>query len=356
MDSLPKTLVILTPAFPSEEDNTWMPSQAGFVRTLKTEYPQLAIVILAFHFPLKVGKEYIWEGNRVLAFRGGMKGSLWSLMRWQRVWKELRELRKNHDILGLFSFFCSESAFVGHYFARRYKLRHFIWVLGQDARKDNTQVRRIKPAENELVAISDFLVREFSSSHGIRPKQVIPIGVDPANFTAELPRAIDIMGAGSLSAIKQYDVFIWVVREICRQVPGIKAMICGHGTEHEALQQQIDEYGLQENIMLTGGKTQPELWQLMQQSKILLHPSSYEGFGMVCAEALAAGAHVISFCRPLDADIEHWHIVENKEEMAEKALELLMSEYTEHSRVIPHKIADTARAIMHLYRYDEATY
>ena len=66
-----------------------------------------------------------------------------------------------------------------------------------------------------------------------------------------------------------------------------------------------------------------EILQLMKRAKIFLHTSSYEGFSTVCLEALYAGCHVISFIKPMEHDIGHWHIVQSKEEMVKKAMEIL---------------------------------
>ncbi|RYZ31317.1 MAG: glycosyltransferase, partial [Sphingobacteriales bacterium] len=92
---------------------------------------------------------------------------------------------------------------------------------------------------------------------------------------------------------------------------------------------------------------------LMQQSKILLHPSAYEGFGMVCAEALAAGAQVISFCKPMDEDFDGWHIVKDKQEMIAKTLALLHSEASPPSPQLLLAMEDTARRVLALYGYGD---
>ena len=235
-----RTLVILTPAFAAHEQDNWLPSQAVFVRHLNKMFPSLNIIILAFHFPIVKEKRYSWFGNKVIAFNGGMRGKLHTLLRWIRVWRTLKQIKKKNAILGIFSFFCSESAFIGHYFAKRHKLKHYIWLLGQDAQKENKQVKRIRPDADELVAISDFLVNEFEKNHGIRPAHLILIGINPENFPPDHPkRDIDIIGVGSLSPIKQYDIFVAVVKEISRIIPGINARICGDGTEYNKLQKLI---------------------------------------------------------------------------------------------------------------------
>jgi hypothetical protein len=87
----------------------------------------------------------------------------------------------------------------------------------------------------------------------------------------------------------------------------------------------------------------------MQQCRVFLHTSSYEGLGVVCLEALYAGAQVISFCKPMNTDIPGWHIVNTKEEMAAKAIELLQHKTRNHDAVIPYSMEDAAKKIMRLF-------
>lgn len=56
----------------------------------------------------------------------------------------------------------------------------------------------------------------------------------------------------------------------------------------------ILDLSLSNNIEMTGLLQHHDSVQMMQRAKLLLHPSSYEGFGIVCIEALYARAHVIS--------------------------------------------------------------
>ena len=75
---------------------------------------------------------------------------------------------------------------------------------------------------------------------------------------------------------------------------------------------------------------------------------------MACAEALHAGAHVISFFKPMNTAIKHWHIVSNREEMIAKAIEILQNKNTEYSSVLHYTMDDTVIKIMQLYGYAEA--
>ena len=89
----------------------------------------------------------------------------------------------------------------------------------------------------------------------------------------------------------------------------------------------------------------------MQQAKILLHPSSYEGFGLVHLEALYAGAHVISFTKAMNQPIKNWHVVKNQDEMIHKTIELFESNIS-YERVLIYSIEDTAKKIMDLFFLD----
>ena len=90
---------------------------------------------------------------------------------------------------------------------------------------------------------------------------------------------------------------------------------------------------------------------MMHRAKILLHPSSYEGFSSVCLEALYAGAHVISFIQPMHHGIKHWHVVKSAAEMQAKAQELLSSASTNYECVLAYSMENSVKAIMNLFDY-----
>lgn len=344
-----KTLVILSPGFPAiEADTTCLPAQQLFVQNVQETFPDLTIIVLAFHYPY-INSTYTWKNVHVVSFNGRNKGKLQRLILWSKVWRKLAAINRTHRIIGLFSFWCTGCALVGHHFAKRNKLKHLTWILGQDAKVDNKYVKFIKPRSNELVAMSDFLANTFEVNHGMRPQYVIPNGVDPKLYPAPVDeRNIDVLGVGSLIKLKQYHLFIEL---IARAKKNIRAVICGKGPEEQALLEQIHRLKLEQNVSLTGELQHPEVLQLMQRSKIFLHTSYYEGFSTVCLEALYAGAHVISFCNPVTAPLPHWHIVNNEEEMLEKLWELLNNPSLQHDPILLYSMKDSARKVMELFGY-----
>lgn len=345
------TLVILSPAFPASElETVWVRPKQLFVRKLQEHFPHLNIIVLAFNYPFHTG-EYLWRGIRVISFNGLHTRKLRRLQLWARIWRKLRSLKSMYPTMDILSFWCGECALVGRHFAAQYNLKHLTWISGMDAKKENKLIRFIRPTEKELVAMSVFLQKEFLRNHRVKPAHTIPIGIDRCEFP--LPgaeRDIDILGVGTLNPFKQYDVFINVIKEISTTLPAIKAVICGEGPDRERLETFIRNYRLENNISLAGLVPHQEVLCLMQRSKVFLHPSSYEGFGAVCLEALYAGAEVVSFCDPMELKVDRWHIVQDSKQMMQKALQLLQTNERERSHVLLYSMEDSVKEMMKLFQ------
>lgn len=350
MNNKQKTFVLLTPAFPADEsDSVWVPAVQLFARKLKENFPDLSIVVLPFKYPHHT-ETYTWHGVQVTGFNGLHARRFSRLLLWWKVWKRLRKIKRQQEITGLFSFWCGECALVGKYFGRRYGIKHYCWISGMDAKKDNKLIRLIRPRSEELIAMSVFLAEEFNRNHSVKPAHLIPPGIDPSEY---LPyageRDIDILGAGSLIPAKQYDVFIHIVKQLSNTFPGIKAVICGDGEDRSKLQELIRELHLEDNITLEGVRRHSEVLQWMQRSKIFLHPSLYEGFGLVYIEALYAGAHAIGFTYPLDYPVPNWHVVNDPAEMIAKAAEILKGPRAGYSPVLVQSMDKSVKAVMKLF-------
>ena len=343
-------LIILSPGFPeSEADSTCLPMQQQFVRALKEMHPELDIVVLTFQYPYH-RKEYNWFEIKVIPFGGRNKGGFHKLLLRNKINSTLKKLYRERQIVGLFSFWYNECAFIGKKFAAKYGVKHYCWILGQDARKGNEYPKLLPPLSNELVALSDFIQNEFERNHGIKPQFVIPPGIDETLFSS-IPKEkdIDLLGVGSLIPLKQYDIFIEIVVELKKQMPRIKVLLAGKGPEREKLQSLISKFNLESSVTMTGELPYSEVLKLMQRAKVFLHPSSYEGFGCVCLEALHAGARVISFCKPMNAQITHWHIVKDKDAAIANALKILSDQHTEYNPVKEFSINNTVTAMMKLW-------
>jgi glycosyltransferase involved in cell wall biosynthesis len=317
-------LLVLSPGFARDEsDDSCLTSQQQLIRSFNALYPGIKIIILAFQYPF-VKKKYEWYGNTVIAFNGRNSGGIFRRWIWRQVRLELNNLGKTHLIKGLLSFWCGEAALMASRFARLHRLPHFCWILGQDAKAGNTFIRSIQPTADELVAISDFVADTFEKNYHTRPAHVIPNGVDPARFSGETgERNIDMIAVGSLIPLKRFSMVVDTVAKLKDRFHGIRVMIIGEGGERKMLQEKISDTGLDNNITLTGALDHTSVITLLQRSKILLHPSSYEGFATVALEALYAGCTVISSVQPMHNAVPNWFIAGNAEEMAQRVAAIL---------------------------------
>ena len=109
-------------------------------------------------------------------------------------------------------------------------------------------------------------------------------------------KTIDIIGIGTLSALKNYSsLFIEVVAALKQHVPHVRAIIIGEGEEYHLLAEKIENRQLQENIVLVGNIPHAKVFEYLSKSKILLHTSAFEGQSTVMLEALAMGLDVVCF-------------------------------------------------------------
>jgi len=345
-----KTLIILIPGFPANEgDSTCLPFPQAFVKHLKLLYPGLNIKVLAFQYPF-FEAVYEWHAAEVHAFNGRNKGGFRRLFLWRTISRRLKKIFREEQVLGILSFWMGETALIAKYATKKYDVRSFTWLMGQDARKNNRYVSITGPKRESLIALSDFLADEYYKNYKIKPAFTIPPGIDVASFPAKpRERKIDILGVGSLIPLKQFDQIIRLVAELADSHPGLRAVICGEGPEREKLQQLILDFHLGSQIELRGELDHDSILDIMGKSRILVHPSAYEGFGVVFLEALYAGAQVVSYCKPMHIHFNHHHIVKTQEEMKKKLIELLDNNRLNQDPVLVYPIEETCKRILSLY-------
>jgi glycosyltransferase involved in cell wall biosynthesis len=344
----PATLIVLVPGFAKDQnDSTCLPAHQALIRNINQRFPAVQILILAFQYPFEKG-EYVWSGNRLIAFGGRNRGGISRRWLWYKVSRQLDKLKGEYNVTGVLSFWAGECAFVARRWAGKNGIKHYTWVMGQDAKKTNRFIAKSGLTGSELLAISDFSANELKQNHGLNAT-VLPLGIEPQAVSRQ-EKEIDIIAVGSLIPLKQYHVCINIIKGLKEKIPHIRMVICGAGPEREQLEVMIKENGLTGNLILAGEKDHREVLQLLQQSKLFLHPSSYEGLCIACFEALAAGLPVISFLSPMKERIPKWHVVHSAGEMGEKALSLLTAA-PDHEPVHPYTSADTADRVMNLFGY-----
>jgi glycosyltransferase involved in cell wall biosynthesis len=347
----PRAIFIFTPGFASSEgDTTCIPFLQQLCLSLKNVEPDCTVVIFAFQYPFNAG-DYYWNGVRVISFGGQNRKGIARTILWLKVVSRFMTLRKQYEVAGIFSIWLSECALIGKILASSYRIKHFTWIVGQDARATNKYIRWIRPQAQSLVAFSKFIAMQMDVNFGLRPGHIIRNGVNSKIFpplkTAD--REISVMGAGSLIALKNYSLFIEVISHAKQKFPIGKAVIAGAGPENENLYSLIEKKQLGNNIQLTGNIEHKDVLNLMNNSRIFLHTSNYDSNASVLHEALCAGCKVVSTC-PIDpAPAENFYLVNDENEIVAKVIELLSQENSGFKSVVMNTMDNSATQILELF-------
>lgn len=338
-------IVFLTPGFaPNEQDTTTIPAMQVYLKALKNGLPETQITIIAFQYPYK--KEvYNWNGCQVIALNGGNK-IFQRIFIWQKAFQILKALHRKNPISILHSFWLGECAFVGHWFSKRNQLKHLVTLMGQDALKRNGYTRILPIKKMQLVALSHFQEQIFYKNYNTQTT-LIPWGINLEDFSHSTEKNIDIIGVGSLTSLKNYELFIDAIYELNQKKP-IKAIIIGDGIQKELLQKKIVTLGLEKVIVLKGLLSHNETLSLIAKSKILLHTSNYESFGLVFAEALQSKTRIVSKKIGGAFDSQNWAIAENKTEMIAACEKFLLTTFAENEEN-PFTIDKTVQAYLKIY-------
>lgn len=166
-------------------------------------------------------------------------------------------------------------------------------------------VRRLYPAADRVVALSEGVAEDLGQTFGV-PRRLIDVIYQPvvtpdmdtrAGQPLEHPwfRETDnipiVVGAGRLTHQKNFHLLIEAFA-ILRANRTARLVILGEGVERQSLEQKAHVLGVSEWVDMPGAVPDPVPY--MRSSNLFVLSSRYEGFGNVVAEALAAGAPVVS--------------------------------------------------------------
>lgn len=329
-----KHILFLTPGFPSDEANTQcIPALQVFVKELALQ-KGLKVSVISLHYPQQYGQRQ-WNGLDVYDAYSTSR-----LRIFFNVWKWIKTIHEQQEIDIIHSFWLTDAAFIGHWVGRFKNITHCITLMGQDVRRSNHYLRLFPLRHLNLIALSPFHADVYHQTTGLFIQNIIPWGLPQEDINVQTTKStIDILGVGNLIPLKAYDQFIRVVKIVSEQhKKPLRAAIIGKGVEEKQLKQLTKDLGLEKIIHFYGNIDRQEVLGLMRQSTILLHPSTYESFGLVFSEALANGAYVVSKKVGIAQAAESWLLAETDEEMASQCLLSLASE--RRPDIVNHHLVD----------------
>lgn len=318
-------LLILSPGFPAnEQDSTCLPALRMFLREEALQ-SHFEVRVISLHYPFDRAR-YVWHGIPVRSLQGKNKKGLHRIPLYLAAFFHLKKnISKERETLVL-SVFATEAAFVASHFCRWHRIKHFCWIMGQDAKRENRFIHFLAKRTHFLV-MSEFLKNTFETNFTHQVLGLVP----SALYLPDLPpfkvqeRTRDFIAVGSLISLKRFEWVLQVIRDLRQEGIFARAVILGQGPEKNRLQELAQGYGIEKQVEFPGEISQNEVIEEMMKSKILLHPSTYEGFGNVLIEALYAGCHVVSLFDPLTVKVSQMHLVSSYSEFLKMSHHLLSS-------------------------------
>ncbi|MBU0763011.1 MAG: glycosyltransferase family 4 protein [Candidatus Altiarchaeota archaeon] len=168
---------------------------------------------------------------------------------------------------------------------------------------------------------------------GISDAYVVPNGVD-LDLVKKIPpskKKSDIIYVGRLIDGKNVDLIIKALSQMRKKA---HLVIVGDGPKRQYLEELAKQWKLTGYVEFTGALNQEEALSHMKSSKIMVHPSSIEGFGIACVEAMACGLPVVTVdsennaSNKLIRDGVDGVVTKPREECLASAMDALLSDKT----------------------------
>ena len=181
---------------------------------------------------------------------------------------------------------------------------HEVWSLNDWTQYTGPVLGRIAYAvERWALFLPDVIISNSShttkrlTESGVKTRIVeVPLGVDIDAIAAiePAPTRSDVVFVGRLVEHKHVDTLVEALSIVKKTYAAISCVIIGDGPEREALEYSIRAYSLTDNVRIVSNLESCALYSLMKASRMLVLPSTREGFGLTVLEAHAAGLPVIT--------------------------------------------------------------
>jgi|GEM_PF-726653 len=346
-----KHILFITPGFPGKESETDVLTYfLHYVRELKALHSEIEVSIITLHYPFKKAN-YKWHNCEVYSLNGQNSSLPKSFFLWKKALKIALEINQKKPFTIINSLWIKECCYLGNKLKSKLNVPHICTALGTEVKRNNRYKGLLPLKKMDLVFLSEFQKAVFNENYSSKSQHVISYGIQSLKNSINLntQRTFDLIGVGWFSNLKNYDSFINVVDVLRKKKPKIKSILIGGGVNEAALKQKVKQLKLQENVIILSQINNEEVQQYMLQSKILLHPSTFESQGFVFLEALQMGLAIVSRNVGTAKTSERWKTADNVEEMA-SAVETLLHSSFPLPKVEPIKANDTVNLYLNLYQ------
>ena len=157
-----------------------------------------------------------------------------------------------------------------------------------------------------MVFYSEYERRLMESEGPVTDRNIVAYpGVDETFFDDRPTRGVlekfglggkkVVLSVGRMDEGKQLDVLVRCAPLVVEKVPDAAFLLTGPDFgERQRLENMAESSGIGEKVVFAGTLSDEDLNSLYREANILAHPSGFELFGMVIAEAFASGLPVVA--------------------------------------------------------------
>lgn len=162
----------------------------------------------------------------------------------------------------------------------------------------------IKLPWDKYIAISNS-VKDSLEKYKIESNKidVIPCGIELPNVTIAEPKQNRLIVISRLVAYKRVDWVIKLLKNIELEFPKLSLLIIGSGPEDEKLKKLANSLKITNKVSFIRDVSKEILYQELNKSLLLVHPSLIEGFGIVLLEANSYGVPFIAANIPTSKEL-----------------------------------------------------
>jgi glycosyltransferase involved in cell wall biosynthesis len=137
--------------------------------------------------------------------------------------------------------------------------------------------------------------------------EVVPNGidVDQINSTRPTEHGFNVLYAGRLIEDKNVDLLLEAFDRVAGTIPDMTLGVIGDGPERDCLERQAQSLEHADRVSMLGFLEEyDDVLAQMRAADVFVSPSTREGFGITCAEAMAADCTVVAADHPESAASE----------------------------------------------------
>ncbi|MDB2657545.1 glycosyltransferase [Crocinitomicaceae bacterium] len=334
-----KHILFITPGFPeNEQDSQCIPALWIYAKALAESGTDVSIITLQYPF---VSESYKWNGISVYPMNGANK-KVKQLFLMRKAVECAVKIHKEKSVDVVHSFWLHRATDIAMKVSQSLSVPMIATAMGQEMRNPNRRFERWKKVNFPIVSISEFQ-SDALKREGVIPTSIIPWGIENA-IAAE--KDVDLICVGSLIPLKNVSYFLELCAQLKSQNTDYKAAIIGDGPEKVELQNSIQSNDLSANVQLVGSLSYEETQKWIARSKVLVHASNFEGFGMTIIEAMANETHVLATPVGIAKSLEIPHLIGDLE-LDGAMVQLLLKADRPESRIF--QISETVDAYQTIY-------